>query len=249
VQNDRLNKADRFLRKMVRVLVACAVRAVAEGEGVGALVELARGGDREKVPLPAPPHGLMMAGVQFWDPEDGSDPRPPPELAEACRGVGAGVATGGTGGSGGDGGAGGSVSGAGAPENLRKFVVRLAPVPAGTGVAVRLESAIEGALACASAGGAGAGSADGDGGGGGGAGFRVTVAPNMGAAFVTFVAEADMRAVLALDGRSSFGMAPSPPGESSGAANVRVEQLAEGRGKKKGRGAKRKHADIDIHKE
>ena len=64
--------ADRFLRKMVRVLVATAVREAATGAGTDVLLRLAAAGERAATAPPAPPEGLIFAGVGYgnhprWD--------------------------------------------------------------------------------------------------------------------------------------------------------------------------------------
>lgn len=68
--------ANRFLRKMVRVLVATALRESVAGAGrcggaPDALVRLADGGKREHTASPGPGIGLIFAGA-------GYDGRPPP---------------------------------------------------------------------------------------------------------------------------------------------------------------------------
>ena len=66
--------ADRFLRKMVRTLVATAVREAATGARGDVLLRLARAGERAATAPPAPPEGLIFAGVGYgnhpvWDAE------------------------------------------------------------------------------------------------------------------------------------------------------------------------------------
>lgn len=57
--------ADAFLRRMVRVLVATALREAAAGSAEDALVELAAAGDRRRTALPAPTEGLTLSRVVY----------------------------------------------------------------------------------------------------------------------------------------------------------------------------------------
>lgn len=57
--------ADAFLRRMVRVLVATAIREANAGSPDQALVELAAAGDRRATALPAPAEGLTLARVIY----------------------------------------------------------------------------------------------------------------------------------------------------------------------------------------
>ena len=59
--------ADRFLRKLVRVLVATAVREAAAGAAPDVLLALSAAGERTATAPPAPPNGLMLAGVGYGD--------------------------------------------------------------------------------------------------------------------------------------------------------------------------------------
>ncbi|MEO1339476.1 MAG: hypothetical protein AAFV29_27800, partial [Myxococcota bacterium] len=60
-------EADRFLRRMVRILVATAVMT-ARGKNDDALVEIARSQDRTATAKAAPPEGLYLRWVRY-DPE------------------------------------------------------------------------------------------------------------------------------------------------------------------------------------
>lgn len=57
--------ADAFLRRMVRVLVATAVREAMAQSDDDALVRLAAGKDRRATALPAPPEGLVLMKVVY----------------------------------------------------------------------------------------------------------------------------------------------------------------------------------------
>ena len=59
--------ADRFLRKLVRVLVATAVREAAAGAAPDVLLALSAARERTATAPPAPPNGLMLAGVGYGD--------------------------------------------------------------------------------------------------------------------------------------------------------------------------------------
>ena len=59
--------ADRFLRKLVRVLVATAVREAAAGAAPDVLLALSAAQERISTATPAPPQGLMLAGVGYGD--------------------------------------------------------------------------------------------------------------------------------------------------------------------------------------
>ncbi|KAJ1260256.1 hypothetical protein BS78_10G217900 [Paspalum vaginatum] len=59
--------ANRFLRKMVRVLVATAVREAAAGAGDDALLNLMEATDRRATAPPAPPEGLCLVDVGYED--------------------------------------------------------------------------------------------------------------------------------------------------------------------------------------
>ncbi|GJM97755.1 hypothetical protein PR202_ga14707 [Eleusine coracana subsp. coracana] len=57
--------ANRFLRKMVRVLVATAIREAAAGAGKDALLNLMEATDRRATAPPAPPEGLCLVDVGY----------------------------------------------------------------------------------------------------------------------------------------------------------------------------------------
>lgn len=59
--------ANRFLRKMVRVLVATAIREAAAGAGADALLNLMEATDRRATAPPAPPEGLCLVDVGYED--------------------------------------------------------------------------------------------------------------------------------------------------------------------------------------
>lgn len=64
--------ADRFLRKLVRVLVATAVREAVAGAAADVLLALSEAQERTSTASPAPPQGLILAGVGYgnhpvWD--------------------------------------------------------------------------------------------------------------------------------------------------------------------------------------
>ncbi|CAL5054203.1 unnamed protein product [Urochloa decumbens] len=59
--------ANRFLRKMVRVLVATAIREAAAGAGEDALLNLMEATDRRATAPPAPPEGLCLVDVGYED--------------------------------------------------------------------------------------------------------------------------------------------------------------------------------------
>ncbi|CAD6338770.1 unnamed protein product [Miscanthus lutarioriparius] len=59
--------ANRFLRKMVRVLVATAIREAAAGAGDDALLNLMEATDRRATAPPAPPEGLCLVDVGYED--------------------------------------------------------------------------------------------------------------------------------------------------------------------------------------
>ncbi|KGN63901.1 uncharacterized protein LOC101205562 [Cucumis sativus] len=59
--------ANRFLRKMVRVLVATAIREAAAGAGEDALLELMDATCRRATAPPAPPDGLSLVDVGYTD--------------------------------------------------------------------------------------------------------------------------------------------------------------------------------------
>nr|CAB3468653.1 unnamed protein product [Digitaria exilis] len=59
--------ANRFLRKMVRVLVATAIREAATGAGEDALLNLMEATDRRATAPPAPPEGLCLVDVGYKD--------------------------------------------------------------------------------------------------------------------------------------------------------------------------------------
>ncbi|KAG2613504.1 hypothetical protein PVAP13_4KG355600 [Panicum virgatum] len=59
--------ANRFLRKMVRVLVATAIREAAAGAGEDALLNLMEATDRRATAPPAPPEGLSLVDVGYED--------------------------------------------------------------------------------------------------------------------------------------------------------------------------------------
>lgn len=69
VEGDRMIRfdllADAFLRRMVRVLVATALREAAAGSPDEVLVELAAAGDRRATALPAPAEGLTLSRVVY----------------------------------------------------------------------------------------------------------------------------------------------------------------------------------------
>ncbi len=57
--------ADGFLRRQVRVIVATAVRAMAEGAPLDALLSLCESGDRGATAPPAPAEGLWLMAVGY----------------------------------------------------------------------------------------------------------------------------------------------------------------------------------------
>ncbi|TVU08447.1 hypothetical protein EJB05_41852 [Eragrostis curvula] len=57
--------ANRFLRKMVRVLVATAIREAGAGAGEDALLKLMEATDRRATAPPAPPEGLCLVDVGY----------------------------------------------------------------------------------------------------------------------------------------------------------------------------------------
>ncbi|KAK3134295.1 hypothetical protein QOZ80_6AG0547390 [Eleusine coracana subsp. coracana] len=57
--------ANRFLRKMVRVVVATAIREAAAGAGKDALLNLVEATDRRATAPPAPPEGLCLVDVGY----------------------------------------------------------------------------------------------------------------------------------------------------------------------------------------
>ncbi|XP_062178485.1 uncharacterized protein LOC133883244 [Phragmites australis] len=59
--------ANRFLRKMVRVLVATAIREAAAGAREDALLNLMEAADRRATAPPAPPDGLCLVDVGYED--------------------------------------------------------------------------------------------------------------------------------------------------------------------------------------
>ncbi|XP_039807824.1 tRNA pseudouridine synthase A-like isoform X5 [Panicum virgatum] len=59
--------ANRFLRKMVRVLVATAIREAGAGAGEDALLNLMEATDRRATAPPAPPEGLCLVDVGYED--------------------------------------------------------------------------------------------------------------------------------------------------------------------------------------
>ncbi|PIM99145.1 Pseudouridylate synthase [Handroanthus impetiginosus] len=59
--------ANRFLRKMVRVLVATAIREAAAGADEGALIKLMDATCRRATAPPAPPEGLCLVDVGYTD--------------------------------------------------------------------------------------------------------------------------------------------------------------------------------------
>ncbi|KAL6603693.1 hypothetical protein ACP70R_044054 [Stipagrostis hirtigluma subsp. patula] len=59
--------ANRFLRKMVRVLVATAIREAAAGAGKDALLKLMEATDRRATAPPAPPEGLCLVDAGYED--------------------------------------------------------------------------------------------------------------------------------------------------------------------------------------
>jgi hypothetical protein len=59
--------ADRFLRKLVRVLVATAAREAATGAAPDVLLKLADARERAATASAAPPSGLFFAGVGYGD--------------------------------------------------------------------------------------------------------------------------------------------------------------------------------------
>ena len=82
-------EAEGFLRRMVRVLVASAIRALDHGEPEDALAQLAARGDRGETPPPADPGGLRLVRVRY-DPvvgysRRGRVERPPPPPRDPAR--------------------------------------------------------------------------------------------------------------------------------------------------------------------
>ncbi|KAG0465293.1 hypothetical protein HPP92_019457 [Vanilla planifolia] len=57
--------ANRFLRKMVRVLVSTAIREAAAGAGDDALINLMDASCRRATAPPAPPYGLCLVDVGY----------------------------------------------------------------------------------------------------------------------------------------------------------------------------------------
>ena len=59
--------ANRFVRKLVRVLVVTAAREAAAGAADDVLLALAATRERAATAAPAPPQGLFLAGVGYGD--------------------------------------------------------------------------------------------------------------------------------------------------------------------------------------